>query len=240
MLFTWRSEVLWAALKLPETVILYWDDQELGSVPCVLAKCVPLKVFHTLQDPTLYYPKPSTPPDRFKIAGSACSALAYAAIFLFGAGVVSQALAFMVRDLDSQVWFTSGLCAVLLGSVCGFLWARLPHREVWVELASGQVTVYSGARLPGVYEGRDRKCRSLRDFSHVRIVEMECEASAHVTDWCVSLEEPIYYASSSGVVERRRGVELETLGSHLSALHYAARIGTHLGLKILDTGRSWS
>jgi hypothetical protein len=69
---------------------------------------------------------------------------------------------------------------------------------------------------------------------------MEHERSASDSEWCVSLEEPIYYASSDGVVERRPGIELATLGSHLSALQYAARIGTHLGLKILDTGRSWS
>ena len=74
----------------------------------------------------------------------------------------------------------------------------------------------------------------------MRIVEAEIAGEADGPQWHVSLEEPVHYASSRGIVERRKGIELETFGAHLNALEYAARIGTHLNLKILDTGRSWS
>jgi hypothetical protein len=97
--------------------------------------------------------------------------------------------------------------------------------------------------IAGLFDRRERMYLSLRDFSHVRIVEMEVEGSGDDPGrpaWLVSLEGPVHYASNTGIVQRQRGVELAMLDTHLDALVYAARIGAHLGLRILDTGESWA
>lgn len=244
LLLVCRSEALRVAAKPPEQVGLHWDHQDIGSVSCELAKCVPIEVFHTLQDPSRYCSGLSkVRRGKIRIAGEAYYTLAFAAALLLGAGLAGEAFAYANRANHSLDWFTIGLSIVFFGFFCALTWRHLPHREVWIEFTRERVSVYDRMWLPGLFGGRDGKHRSFREFSHVRVVQTDVavgKKKPHRSMWLVSLEGPVHYASNTGIVERKGGVELAEVDAHHAALEYAARIATYLGLRILDTGKSWS
>jgi len=239
-----RSEALRLAAKPPEQVILHWDHQDIGLVSCELAKCVPIEVFHTLQDPSRYCAEPrKVHRGRIKIVGEAYYTLAFAAALLLAAGLAGEAFASANRASHSVDWLTIGLCSVFFGFFCLHTWRHLPHREVWIEFARERVSVYDRMWLPGIFIGRKGKHRSFREFSHVRVVQSDVAVGGKKpcrSVWLVSLEGPVHYASNTGIVQRKGGLDLVEMDAHHAALEYAARIATHLDVRILDTGRSWS
>jgi hypothetical protein len=117
----------------------------------------------------------------------------------------------------------------------------VPYRQLHFDPLRGTLHETRGRYLFLRFRVLETSDRSLRDFSHVRIVERAQfrsfgdEGPAQPA-WIASLEGPVAWAGEAGDVQLHSNeLRLREFGSRRSALRYAARVALSLGMRVLDS-----
>jgi hypothetical protein len=242
-MLVFHSEAIEHLADLPENLTFLWCGELLATVSPELAESAPIGDVQSLIDPLEILGQSAVQTsDPFCLGVERDWIWLMPAFILSGFGALRFVLPLGFKASQIPYVNFAAFSLILVGASIAAITYWLPRRQVWFDRTRREFLFVEG-RARSTTKSLIKATRGSADgFAHVRLCEREYapEPNSDIdsdyprTEYLIRLEGPIPFAFDDGRVHSRSdALHLATFAGEGEARRFAAKVGFHVGLRIL-------